>query len=125
MYRNTRNLQTRNSRPTTQQIQAFIRGINEWAGNETRSHPNNRLNIIVATSRISDCYRDSLPFLNLNNLNLTSLPAEFSSLIQLRQLDIRNNFLAQGLPLEIVSLTNLEIINDGNFNITLNPSHQS
>jgi Leucine-rich repeat (LRR) protein len=107
-------------RPSDEEIRAFIEKIDEWVENEKRLNPNNHENIITARNLILNSYQESRENLLLNQLNLTSLPAEIGELINLKYLELSNNKLSS-LPPEIGNLVELHAFYLDENNLTTLP----
>ena len=95
-----------NTPPSPEEIAEFNAKINQWKENEKLSNPENQENIYEAGNRIFASYHQSSQDLDLEGLNIESLPVEIGKLINLQYLNISGNKLSL-LPPEIGNLVRL------------------
>ncbi len=94
--------------PTTEQIAAFRKSLQPWI-EEASDDPEQKESREEAAEIIVETFQDQSTRLALNSFKLTSIPAEISSLHQLKNLELQHNLLTS-IPAEIATLTQLKEI---------------
>jgi Leucine-rich repeat (LRR) protein len=91
------------------QIFNFMNKINQWLKIEAQNNPSNLLNVQNATRSINECYLKKQEVLTLTNFQLSTLPPEIKTMVNLKKIYLDNN-LFEKIPLEIFGLINLELL---------------